>query len=278
MEKCYIIVNKNDYKSTKHLVDNIIDYKIIDHILIVDNASTQEERRKIESITNEKLEKIYNGEDKGYSNAINRACNYLIDEYGECIFIISNSDIVVMDESDIEKLVEDLSFDCVGLVGPQLLERGKILRGRMLPTPKQDIISNLNMKYANLEYPDDYYKNDTTFVDVISSAFFLMTSKTFKKIDGLDDNVFLYYEDNILGCKMIKNKLYTLIDNRVKVKHNFSSTIEKEINDFNKFKILSESQMYYHEKYSKAKPYELSLLKSSIKYRFLKYKTSKKFK
>jgi hypothetical protein len=77
---------------------------------------------------------------------------------------------------------------------------------------------------------------------------------------------------------MIKNKLYTLIDNRVKVKHNFSSTIEKEINDFNKFKILSESQMYYHEKYSKAKPYELSLLKSSIKYRFLKYKTSKKFK
>ena len=278
MEKCYIIVNKNDYKSTKHLVDNIIDYKIIDHILIIDNASSQEERRKIESITNEKLEKIYNGEDKGYSNAINRACNYLIDEYGECIFIISNSDIVIMDESDIEKLIEDLSFDCVGLVGPQLLERGKILRGRMLPTPKQDIISNLNMKYANLEYPDDYYKNDTTFVDVISSAFFLMTSKTFKKIDGLDDNVFLYYEDNILGCKMIKNRLYTLIDNRVKVKHNFSSTIENEINDFTKFKILSESQMYYHEHYSKAKPYELSLLKSSIKYRFLKYKTSKKFK
>jgi len=278
MEKCYIIVNKNDYKSTKHLVDNIIDYKIIDHILIIDNASSQEERRKIESITNEKLEKIYNGEDKGYSNAINRACNYLIDEYGDCVFIISNSDIVIMDETDIEKLIEDLSFDCVGLVGPQLLERGKILRGRMLPTPKQDIISNLNMKYTNLEYPDDYYKNDTTFVDVISSAFFLMTSKTFKKIDGLDDNVFLYYEDNILGCKMIKNRLYTLIDNRVKVKHNFSSTIEKEINDFNKFKILSESQMYYHEKYSKAKPYELSLLKSSIKYRFLKYKTSKKFK
>ena len=278
MKKCYIIVNKNDYKSTKHLVDNIIDYKIIDHILIVDNASSQEERRKIESITNEKLEKIYNGEDKGYSSAINRACNYLIEEYGNCIFIISNSDIVIMDESDIEKLIEDLSFDCVGLVGPQLLERGKILRGRMLPTPKQDIISNLNMKYANLEYPDDYYKNDTTFVDVISSAFFLMTSNTFKKIGGLDDKVFLYYEDNILGCKMIKNKLYTLIDNRVKVKHNFSSTIEKEINDFNKFKILSESQMYYHENYSKAKAYELSLLKSSIKYRFLKYKTSKKFK
>jgi GT2 family glycosyltransferase len=105
-----------------------------------------------------------------------------------------------------------------------------------------------------------------------------MTSDTFKKIDGLDDKVFLYYEDNILACKMIKNRLYTLIDNRVKVKHNFSSTIEKEINDYNKFKILSESQMYFHEVYSKAKPYELSLLKSSIKYRFLKYKTMKKFK
>jgi GT2 family glycosyltransferase len=278
MEKCYIIVNKNDYKSTKHLVDNIIDYKIIDHILIIDNASTQEERRLIESITNEKLEKIYNGEDKGYSSAINRACNYLIEKYKNCIFIISNSDIVIMDESDIEKLVEDLSYDCIGLVGPQLLERGKILKGRMIPTPKQDIISNLNMKYTSIEYPEEYYKDKTSFVDVISSAFFLMTSDTFKKIDGLDDKVFLYYEDNILACKMIKNKLYTLIDNRVKVKHNFSSTIEKEINDYNKFKILSESQMYFHEVYSKAKPYELSLLKSSIKYRFLKYKTMKKFK
>ncbi len=278
MKICYIIVNKNDYLSTKHLVDNIIDYKIIDHILIIDNASIQEERRKIESITNEKIEKIFNGEDKGYSFAINKGCNYLIDKYNDCIFIISNSDIVIMSESDIEKLVEDLSYENIGLVGPQLLERGKILRGRRIPTPKQDIISNLNMRYTNIEYPEEYYKDDTSFVEVISSAFFLMTSKTFKLIDGLDSNVFLYYEDNILATKIKENKLYTIIDNRVKVKHKFSSTIEKEIKDLKKFKILSESQMYFHEKYSKASSFELSLLKSSIKYRFIKYKTSKKFK
>ena len=278
MKVCYIIVNKNDYNSTKHLVDNIIDYKIIDHILIIDNASTQEERRLIESITNEKLEKIYNGEDKGYSSAINRACNYLIEKYKDCIFIISNSDIVIMDESDIEKLVEDLSYECVGLVGPQILERGKILKGRMIPTPKQDIKSNFNMKYNKLEYPSDYYKNDTTFVDVISSAFFLMTSNTFKKINGLDDKVFLYYEDNILGYKIIQNRLYTMIDNRVKVKHKFSSTIEQEISDIKKFKILSESQIYFHETYSKAKSFDIFLLKLSLKYRYLKYKIRKKFK
>ena len=278
MKICYIIVNKNDFNSTKHLVDNIIDYKIIDHILIIDNASNQEERRLIESITNEKIEKIYNGEDKGYSSAINRACNYLIEKYEDCIFIISNSDIVIMDESDIVKLIDDLSYECVGLVGPQILERGKILKGRMIPTPKQDIKSNINMKYNKLEYPNDYYKSETSFVDVISSAFFLMTSNIFKKIKGLDDNVFLYYEDNILGAKIIKNKLYTMIDNRVKVKHKFASTIENEISPRKKFKILSESQIYFHEEYSKAKSFDIFLLKLSLMIRYFKTRVNKKFK
>ena len=77
MKICYIIVNKNDYKSTKHLVDNIIDYKIIDNILIMDNASNKEERKLLTSIKNKKIDYLYNSVDKGYSSAINRACDYL---------------------------------------------------------------------------------------------------------------------------------------------------------------------------------------------------------
>ena len=52
MKNCLIIINCNDYKSTKHLVDNVIDYKIIDKILIVDNNSREEERNLIKSIKN----------------------------------------------------------------------------------------------------------------------------------------------------------------------------------------------------------------------------------
>ena len=60
MKNCYVIVNKKDYKTTKHLVDNIIDYNNIDEILIIDNDSNEEEKKLISSIKNPKIEKIFN--------------------------------------------------------------------------------------------------------------------------------------------------------------------------------------------------------------------------
>ena len=268
MKICYIIINKNDYKSTKHLVDNIIDYKIIDNILIMDNASNKEERKKLTSIKNKKIEYLYNSVDKGYSSAINRACDHLIDKYGECIFIISNADVVIMDESDIEKLIEDLSFECVGVVGPEILERGKIIKGRKIPTPKEDILKNLGLS-KTVKDDNTILNGETSSVEVISSAFFLMTSKTYKLIDKFDDNVFLYYEDNILASKLKKLKLYSIIDNRVKVKHNFDSTIEKEINMKKRFKLLMDAQIYFHKTYSNATERELKLLRLSNKIKLL---------
>ena len=277
MKICYIIINKNDYKSTKHLVDNIIDYKIIDNILIMDNASNKEERKKLTSIKNKKIEYLYNSVDKGYSSAINRACDHLIDKYGECIFIISNSDVVIMDESDIEKLIEDLSFECVGVVGPEILERGKIIKGRKIPTPKEDILKNLGLS-KTVKDDNTILNGETSSVEVISSAFFLMTSRTYKLIDKFDDNVFLYYEDNILASKLKKLKLYSIIDNRVKVKHNFDSTIEKEINIKKRFKLLMDAQMYFHKTYSNATERGLKLLRLSNKIKFLKTKVKHKNK
>lgn len=277
MKICYIIINKNDYKSTKHLVDNIIDYKIIDNILIMDNASNKEERKKLTSIKNKKIEYLYNSVDKGYSSAINRACDHLIDKYGDCIFIISNSDVVIMDESDIEKLIEDLSFECVGVVGPEILERGKIIKGRKIPTPKEDILKNLGLS-KTVKDDNTILNGETSSVEVISSAFFLMTSRTYKLIDKFDDNVFLYYEDNILASKLKKLKLYSIIDNRVKVKHNFDSTIEKEINIKKKFKLLMDAQIYFHKTYSNATERELKLLRLSNKIKFLKTKVKHKNK
>ena len=71
MKNCFLIVNCNDYKSTKHLIDNIRDYKIIDHILIVDNDSKKEEKDLLSNLESENVEVYYNDENLGYSSAIN---------------------------------------------------------------------------------------------------------------------------------------------------------------------------------------------------------------
>ena len=36
----FVIINYNDYETTKKLLDNIKDYKVIDKIYVVDNHST----------------------------------------------------------------------------------------------------------------------------------------------------------------------------------------------------------------------------------------------
>ena len=46
----FIIINYNDYPKTKRLLDNIKDYKVIDHIYIVDNNSNDNSYDKLNKI------------------------------------------------------------------------------------------------------------------------------------------------------------------------------------------------------------------------------------
>ena len=142
MKNCFLIVNYNDYKSTKHLIDNIIDYSCVDEILIVDNNSIEEEKSLLKTIEYSKVNILFNESNMGYSVAINIGARHLVEKYERCNLIISNSDIVIMSENDLIKMINLLNDEKVGLVGPQLLELGNISKGYKSMTPLTDIIIN----------------------------------------------------------------------------------------------------------------------------------------
>ena len=48
----FVIVNYNDYKTTKRLIDNIKDYKVIDDIYVVDNHSSDDSYDKLKEYHN----------------------------------------------------------------------------------------------------------------------------------------------------------------------------------------------------------------------------------
>lgn len=283
MKNCFLIVNYNDYKSTKHLVDNIIDYEIIDEIVIVDNGSRDKEIELIKTITNKKIHLIFNEENNGYSNAINIGSKYLIDKYEKCNLIISNSDIVIMSEEDLVQMIEYLNYESIGVVGPQILERGSISRGWKNPSPVLDFFENIpglnyfisdNKKYYN----DEYYEGETSIVDVLSTCFFLISSDTLQKINYMDENVFLYYEDNILSKKVRDLELLVVICNKVKIKHLYSISVDKNVKKVDKMKMLYSSQIYYHSTYNNANEFERFLLKVSSKCRLFFNNIIDKFK
>lgn len=251
MINCFIIVNYNDYKSTKHLVDNIIDYNIVDHIIIVDNASNNNERELLSTIKNKKIEILYEENNLGYSHAINVGSKYVIDKYKKANLIISNSDIVIMSEEDLIKLIDLLNYEKVGIVGPQILERGSILKGYKDISVNREILNYIPIAnlFANDDialYPDSYYIDDKSVVEVINSAFFLISSDTMKIINYMDENVFLYYEDYILSKKVRNNNLMVVVCNDVKIKHLYSVSVNKNYNNYKKTNLLNKSKYYYH--------------------------------
>ena len=266
MKTGIIIVNYNDFTSTEKLINNIKDYRVIDKIVVVDNHSSDDSPQKLKKLKLPKLKVIVNEENKGYSYAINTGAKYLIDEYKECNIIISNADVIMKKEEDIETLIKLLHRKNVGIVAPTILERGTKNRGWKNPTPKQEII--LNIAYIHrffrkkyLYYEDDYYQGDFSIVDVLSGCFFLIQSKTLQAVNYLDDHVFLYYEENILAKKLQVKKKINLISNKVTIIHNHSVTIDKSLKRIKKYKAQKKSQYYFEVEYNNASLLERMLLK-----------------
>lgn len=266
MKTGIIIVNYNDFTSTEKLINNIKDYRVIDKVVVVDNHSSDDSPQKLKKLKLPKLKVIINEENKGYSYAINTGAKYLIDEYKECNIIISNADVIIEKEEDIETLIKLLHRKNVGIVAPTILERGTKNRGWKNPTPKQEII--LNIAYIHrffrkkyLYYDDDYYQGDFSIVDVLSGCFFLIQSKTLQAVNYLDDHVFLYYEENILAKKLQVKKKINLISNKVTIIHNHSVTIDKSLKRIKKYKAQKKSQYYFEVEYNNASLLERMLLK-----------------
>jgi len=118
-----------------------------------------------------------------------------------------------------------------------------------------------DMVWLMENYKDEYYKEDIVKVDVVSGCFFLIRSTVLKEINFLDENTFLYYEENILSKKIKELNKDIVINNNVLVVHNHSVTIDKNVKRINKYKIQKKSQYYYEKEYNKANGFELFMLK-----------------
>ena len=265
----FVIINYNDYKTTKRLLYNIKDYKIIDKIYVVDNHSTDDSYENLKKLKIKRYEVIETPSNKGFAYALNIGAKKAIDDFGNVDIIFSNSDIIINSNEDLEDLKKTLDKRTVGLVGPVVVQNGNLNRGWHLPSPKNEILSNLpgigKRFNKKIYYDDSYYKGDSSEVEVISFCFFLIKSEVLKEINYFDDNTFLYYEENITASKLKRTQYKTLINNNVTIIHDHSVSVDKNISYINKYKILKQSQLYFETNYNNANSIEKFLLKVTIR-------------
>ncbi len=272
MKTALLIINYNDAKTTEQLILNTKDYKCLDAILVLDNYSTDDSYTYLKERYREKHIQVRRSEGNyGYAYAINYGCKQLMEHFREdCNVIISNSDIVIYKESDIEKLITCKSEE-MAIVAPVVKEAQGISRGWKLPTPMKDALCNIVFIHRFLtkwllHYGENHYKGKKLVeVDVILGCFFLMDTKYLREVDYYDEETFLYYEENIMAKKLKDIGAKTIVNTEVEVFHNHSVSIDKAFGKLKKIKMLKETQYYFQTEYNKANAFERACLNGTRK-------------
>lgn len=259
-----VILNYNDYDTTKKYIDMIKDYKVLNSIVVVDNNSLDGSYDKLSKISNNKISVIKTDKNKGYAYGNNYGIKYLNDNSDVDYIIISNPDIIV-EEKTITKLKKDMDDDnSISIICPVIEQLGERIRGWRLPTIKDEILMNINYVQRKvkkgLNYNEEKFKDKLTKIDVVPGCFFMVRKDIMDLVGNFDESTFLYYEENILAKKLKNIEKKSYIDNTVSVIHDLSISVDKSFNSINKYKILKQSQKYFVKNYLNANIFDMILL------------------
>lgn len=263
-----VILNYNDAASTMKLVDSIIGYESLGHIVVVDNCSTDDSLKHLsrQYLDNNKVSVISSGKNGGYSYGNNFGAKYLMDKFSTQVIFIANPD-VLFDERLIKSIVKqfEASKEYGVLTGVMVRPDGNVDSApyRKLYSYAHDLgdcfLTVRRLVYEKRRYEVDY-SVPVMDVEVIQGSFFAITAKAFKKINGLDENIFLYYEELILA-KKLKNAGYKSgLLTTEKYLHNHSISIRRSMKNIRIWKAVLKSKYYYQKEYNDANKAEMLLL------------------
>lgn len=259
-----VIVNYNDWNVTKAFVLSILNYTILDHIIVVDNCSSDNsyEQLKVLSV-HEKVEVLRSAKNGGYGYGNNIGLKNAYEKYNSEYVIISNSDVIVEEKTIVSMVTAMKEDEEVSIIAPVMCDangKKEYNCGWLIPkgkwgffsfnTPLLNRFTNRNLRYILKNSQNDLKVVDT---DAVAGSLFMIRSKVFFDIGGFDENVFLYYEETILGIKLKKKNKRTCILKEESFIHNHSSSIGKIYNSRKKrSKLLWESKRYILKNYYNA--------------------------
>ncbi len=271
MKVAVIIVNYNDAEDTLKYVKKITEYETINRIVVVDNKSTTTGTfDKLKELESSKVKVIESDKNGGYDYGNNFGIKYL-DSINEEFdyYIISNPDIEVSEDAIKHCLDVINSNDKIAVISPRMLnkDRNPIRRSSWkIRTFGLDVVHSTRLLelllykvLRNGEYSNKEYEVEKLEVEAISGAFFVIKANILKEIGLLDENVFLFYEEDILAHKLRDRNYKTISLNSEYFIHYESQTIGKSLSYYRKMKQMFKSKMYYHKTYNKINLLQISL-------------------
>ena len=250
----FIILHYKNIKDTLECIESILkqetDKKV--KIIVVDNNTLNEkdeQKLKKYNIDLIKLEK-----NKGFAKANNIGCKFAIKNYKPDYLIVSNNDIIIRQKGFIEKIYNEEKFD---ILGPMILTKHgqsvnpfpvyknidevekQIKKAKKLIKIYQSIILRNMLKiYIKVK---KIFKGEKLVTNglkreynvALHGCFLIFSKRYYKKYKDIFFNeTFLYHEEEFIYQRIVKDKLISIYDPKLKVFHKegayLNSTIKEE--------------------------------------------------
>ena len=227
-----VVLNYNSLQETVQCISSIeaasdnINYKIY----LVDNCSVDDSYEKLLSIysDNGKISMMRAAENRGFSAGNNVGFKKAVED--GCQFVLSTNADVIFKKDSIRIMTETMFEDenC-GVVGPKVYcEDGTIQNcNKGILTARTLLLRKRGFRIfdwfgAEKKYSYRKYKYDKriTLSGMVSGCCFLIRAELLREIGYLDESVFLYHEEDILGAKIrATNRYYVCIEPTAEIVH-----------------------------------------------------------
>lgn len=264
MTLAIIIVNYNSYNNTIKCINSILEnpplYKY--KIYIVDNGSTNNSYEYMfnwyKKNTNVCVSKT--GKNKGYSGGLNFGIMQAIKDESK-YFLLCNNDLLFPAGSLNAFVDTNEQYPNAGVVGGRIIGTDNVLQKcyKRLMTYKDHLSEKKPFMYFVKDNREPLsYDEISVFDGMVSGACFMLSRNTIEKIGLLDENIFLFYEEDALAY-MIKNaNLQAVFNPHIDIVHFGSTTIGTNgvVYYLNRYK----SSMYVLKRYAHVNNLQLSIV------------------
>ena len=234
-----VILNYNNWKMSIDCLNSLLSKKMFNYnIYLVDNNSSERIPNEFKKLlkNNRNINFIQNDKNAGYSAGNNIGIYKAIEDKCDAI-LIANNDILFHD-FDLQNFYEKKYDEEVAIIGPNIyLPNNQFQEINMgvepnLLTKYKLLLSKLSYRILfNKVYKDfyliDYQRVEMKKVYSVSGCCFLVKESVFEVVFPLDEDIFLYFEEHIIGSKLKNTGYKCIIDPNFEVLHNHSQTTKK---------------------------------------------------
>lgn len=247
-----VVLNYNDADTVCAYVNNIKSYKSVEHIVIVDNHSTDTSLDRFYNSFRDssKVDVISTSRNGGYGYGNNEGVRYLLSKYNSEFVLISNPDVIYNEGTIIncrEFLEKNSQFAVVAprmknLIGEYVNCAWNIPSWIVLASGHTFLLEKrFPMKYLALDESTEEYIQ----ADCVAGSMLMIRSDYFKNIGMYDEKIFLYHEETSLGIRMKEAGYKSAILINESFIHAHSVSINRTINSrIGKEKIMLTSAMH----------------------------------